>query len=85
MLAKSSRNSDCVAFVSIALVTTVAWKAKPTYYIVADQDRMIAPELEKKFAEQMGAKTIHLASSHVPMLSHAIQVAEFISSAAASQ
>jgi pimeloyl-ACP methyl ester carboxylesterase len=68
-----------------AKVTTVAWKAKPTFYIVADHDRMIAPELEKKFAEQMRAKTIHIASSHVPMLSHPVQVAEFISSAAGAQ
>jgi hypothetical protein len=43
---------------------------------------MIAPELEKKLAEQMHAKTIHIASSHVAMLSHPTQVAEFISSAA---
>jgi pimeloyl-ACP methyl ester carboxylesterase len=68
-----------------AKVSTVAWKTKPTFYIVADQDRMIAPELEKKFAEQMRAKTIHIASSHVPMLSHPLQVAEFISSAAGAQ
>jgi hypothetical protein len=61
-----------------AKVNTVAWKAKPTFYIVADHDRMIAPELEKKiFAEQMHAKTIHIASSLVPMLSHPVQVAEF--------
>ncbi len=65
-----------------AKVTTVAWKEKPTFYIVADQDRMIAPELEKKFAAQMHAKTIHISSSHVPMLSHPTQVAEFIASAA---
>ncbi len=42
---------------------------------MADQDRMIAPELEKKLAEQMHAKTIHIPSSHVPMLSHPAEVA----------
>jgi pimeloyl-ACP methyl ester carboxylesterase len=68
-----------------AKVTTVAWKQKPTFYIVADRDRMIAPELEKKLAEQMHAKAIHLASSHVPMLSHPDQVADFIASAAGTQ
>jgi pimeloyl-ACP methyl ester carboxylesterase len=65
-----------------AKVTTASWKHKPTFYIVADHDRMIAPELEAKLAEQMHAKTIHIASSHVPMLSHASQVADFISDAA---
>jgi pimeloyl-ACP methyl ester carboxylesterase len=65
-----------------AKVTTAAWKQKPTYYIVADQDRMIDPALEQKFADQMHATTIHIASSHVPMLSHPAQVADFIASAA---
>ncbi len=65
-----------------AKVTTASWKHKPTFYIVADHDRMIAPELEAKLAEQMHAKTIHIASSHVPMLSHAATVADFISDAA---
>jgi pimeloyl-ACP methyl ester carboxylesterase len=68
-----------------AKVTSVAWKTKPTFYIVADQDRMISPELEKKFAEQIHAKTIHIASSHVPMLSHPIEVANFIASAAGAR
>jgi len=68
-----------------AKVTTAAWKNKPTFYIVADHDRMISPELEKKFAEQMHAKTIHVSSSHVPMLSHPIQVADFIASAASAR
>ena len=31
-----------------AKVTTAAWKLKPSFYIVADQDRMIDPELEEK-------------------------------------
>jgi pimeloyl-ACP methyl ester carboxylesterase len=65
-----------------AKVTTVAWKHKPNFYIVTDQDRMIDPELEKKLAEQMHATTIHISSSHVPMLSHPAQVADFIATAA---
>jgi hypothetical protein len=43
---------------------------------------MIAPEPEKKFAAQMHAKTIYIASSHVPMLSHPVEVADFIATAA---
>jgi pimeloyl-ACP methyl ester carboxylesterase len=65
-----------------AKVTTTAWKQKPTFYIVADEDRMIAPVLEKRFADQMHAVTIHIASSHVPMLSHPVEVADFIAMAA---
>jgi pimeloyl-ACP methyl ester carboxylesterase len=68
-----------------AKVTTAAWSDKPCFYIVADRDRMIAPELEEKFAEQMHAQTIHISSSHVAMLSHPVQVADFIASAAGPQ
>lgn len=68
-----------------AKVTTASWRHKPNFYIVADHDRMIAPELEAKLAEQMHAKTIHIPSSHVPMLSHASEVAEFINDAANGQ
>lgn len=66
-----------------AKVTTAAWRQKPSFYIVADQDRMIPPELERKLAEQMHATTIHISSSHVVMLSHPSEVAKFISEAAA--
>jgi pimeloyl-ACP methyl ester carboxylesterase len=68
-----------------AKITTAAWRKKPSFYIVADQDRMIAPELEKKLADQLHAKTIHISSSHVPMLSHPVQVADFIAASAGSQ
>jgi pimeloyl-ACP methyl ester carboxylesterase len=65
-----------------APLTTAAWRQKPDFYIVADQDRMIDPELEEQIAEQMNASTIHISSSHVPMLSHPAQVANFIAAAA---
>ena len=65
-----------------APLTTAAWRQKPDFYIVADQDRMIDPELEEQSAQQMNATTIHISSSHVPMLSHPAQVANFIAGAA---
>jgi len=68
-----------------AKVSKAAWRDKPSFYIVADNDRMIAPKLEEKLAQQMHAKTIHIPSSHVPMLSHPTQVAAFISEAAGGQ
>jgi pimeloyl-ACP methyl ester carboxylesterase len=65
-----------------AKVTNAAWKSKPTWYVVASNDRMIQPDLERQFAKTMGAKTITVASSHVPMLSHAPEVARLIIDAA---
>ncbi len=63
-------------------ITNAAWKSKPSWYVVAQHDRMIAPEFEGDMAKRMGAKTITLASSHVPMLSQPNEVASFIDQAA---
>jgi len=63
-------------------VTNAARKTKPTWYVVAANDRMIQPELERKFAKKINAKTITLPSSHVAMLSHPEEVAKLIVEAA---
>jgi pimeloyl-ACP methyl ester carboxylesterase len=65
-----------------AKVANAAWKTKPTWYVIAANDRMIQPDLERKFAKTMKAKAITLPSSHVPMLSHPAEVAKLISEAA---
>jgi pimeloyl-ACP methyl ester carboxylesterase len=65
-----------------AKVTTAAWKTKRNWYVVAANDRMIQPDLERKFAMAMNAKTITLPSSHVAMLSHPAEVAKLIIEAA---
>jgi pimeloyl-ACP methyl ester carboxylesterase len=65
-----------------AKVSNAAWKSKPAWYIVAGNDRMIQPDLERKFAKAMNAKTTTVASSHVPMLSHPAEVAKVIIEAA---
>jgi len=67
-----------------AKVTNAAWKEKPTWYVVAANDRMIQPDLERQFAKAMKAKTITLSSSHVAMLSHPAEVAKLIIEAAKS-
>jgi len=63
-------------------VANAAWKTKPTWYVVAANDKMIQPDLERKFAKAMNAKTITLSSSHVAMLSHPAEVAKLIIDAA---
>jgi pimeloyl-ACP methyl ester carboxylesterase len=65
-----------------AKVSTAAWKTKPTWYVVAANDRMIQPDLERKFAKAIKAKTSTLPSSHVVMLSHPAEVARVIIEAA---
>jgi len=65
-----------------AKVSTAAWKTKPNWYVVAANDRMIQPDLERKFAKAIKAKTSMLPSSHVVMLSHPAEVASVIIQAA---
>ncbi len=65
-----------------ATVSAAAWRHKPTWYVVASNDRVIAPTLQAKFAQDMNAKSITLSSSHVAMLSKPYAVASFIRRAA---
>ena len=65
--------------------TAAAWHSKPSWFIVASNDNMIAPEQEKSMAKQIGAITFVLPSSHVAMLSHPKEVANLIEDAAAGK
>lgn len=47
-----------------------AWKALPSWYLVAENDEAIPPAAERMFAERMGATTVEIPSSHVAMVSH---------------
>src|SRR2546425_5484440 len=60
----------------------VAWRSKPTSYIVATNDRTVQPELQRFVAKRMGAKTYEVSSSHVPMLSNPSLVIDVIRAAA---
>ncbi len=68
-----------------ASVAQAAWKTIPSWYVVAQEDRAINPELERFYAKRMGATTIEIKSSHVPFVSHAAEVARFIERAAAGK
>jgi len=59
-----------------------AWQTKPTWFIVAAQDRVINPDLERFKAKLIKATTIELQSSHVPMISQPDKVTDFIIGAA---
>jgi pimeloyl-ACP methyl ester carboxylesterase len=60
----------------------VAWRSKPSWSIVATQDRTVHPDLERFAAKRMGAKTVEVGSSHVAMLSHPRVVLDVIRDAA---
>jgi pimeloyl-ACP methyl ester carboxylesterase len=59
-----------------------AWRALPSWYLVAADDQAIPPDAERQFAKRMGATTIEVPSSHVAMVSHPDEVAQLIQTAA---
>jgi len=65
-------------------VQGTAWRSKPSWYIVANDDRTVHPELQRFAAKRMGAHTYDINSSHVPMLSHPGVVLDVIRTAANS-
>lgn len=65
-------------------VSVAAWKTRPSWYIVSQNDHMIQPALERSFAKQIGAKTTELPTSHVPQQSRPADVAKVILDAVAA-
>jgi pimeloyl-ACP methyl ester carboxylesterase len=67
-----------------AKVSAAAWENRPSWYIVAEQDHMIDPRLQRDFARKIKARTVSLPASHVPMVSRPKDVAAAIIEAARS-
>jgi len=63
-------------------VTNPAWKTKPTWYMVATEDRSINPEQERMMAKRAHATTVEVKSSHVAYMSHPKESAKLIEEAA---
>lgn len=63
-------------------ITKAAWHDKPSWYVVAANDRAIQPTLEAAMAKTIHATTTTVKSSHVAMLAKPAQVASVIGQAA---
>lgn len=63
-------------------IKTPAWKTKPSWYMVATQDRSINPEQERMMSKRAHAKTVEVNSSHVAYISHPKETAKLIEEAA---
>jgi pimeloyl-ACP methyl ester carboxylesterase len=59
-------------------VSTAAWKTKPSWYLVATNDRAIQPSLERAMAKTIKAKAVEVAASHVAMLARPQETADLI-------
>ena len=62
--------------------TAPAWKTKPSWYLIASEDRVISPQLEAMMAQTIGATPVTVHSSHVIMLSKPEAVVDVITHAA---
>ena len=63
-------------------ITEPAWRVKPSWYLVASDDRMIPPPAQHAMAERAGATVTEVPGSHSVYLSQAKAVASLIEQAA---
>ncbi len=63
-------------------VTRPAWKSKPTYYLVATDDRMIPPPAQRAMAKRAGSQLAEANGSHAIYVSRPAEVAKLIKQAA---
>jgi len=63
-------------------ITEPAWKSKPSWYLVATDDKMIPVGAQRMMAKRAGAKTVDQPGSHAVYVSQPAAVAKFIEAAA---
>lgn len=61
-----------------------AWKNKPVWYLLAEQDRMINPKTQRFMAERMNATVRSFPVDHTPLLTAPEKVVDIIVEAAKS-
>ncbi|GAA4575604.1 alpha/beta fold hydrolase [Planotetraspora kaengkrachanensis] len=64
-------------------VTEPAWRHRPSWYLVATEDRMIPPPAQRAMAERAGSFVVEAIGSHAVHVSQPAAVAELIRQAAA--
>lgn len=65
------------------VIKEAAWRNKPSWYMVAGDDRIIAPELERMYAKRAKSHTVEIeGASHAVFMSRPDDVAKLIISAA---
>ncbi|WP_328418141.1 MULTISPECIES: alpha/beta hydrolase [unclassified Micromonospora] len=63
-------------------VTEPAWRGKPSWYLVATEDRMIPPPAQRAMSERAGSTVVEVAGSHAIYVSQPGAVASLIKDAA---
>ena len=63
-------------------VSQPAWKAKPSWYLIATDDKMIPPDAQRAMSKRAGSKTAEVKGSHSVYVSQPDAVADLIARAA---
>src|SRR5829696_8109663 len=63
-------------------ISEPAWRNKPSWYLVATEDRMIPPPAQRSMSERAGSAIVEAAGSHAIYVSQPAAVADLIRSAA---
>jgi pimeloyl-ACP methyl ester carboxylesterase len=59
-------------------VTSPAWRTKPSWYLIATKDRMIAAAAQRAMAQRAGAATVDVDASHAVYMSRPAETAALI-------
>ena len=63
-------------------ITEPAWKTKPSWYLVATEDKMIPPRPAAAMSQRAGSTVVEVAGSHAVYVSQPRAVADLIAKAA---
>jgi pimeloyl-ACP methyl ester carboxylesterase len=63
-------------------VTEPAWKTKPSWYLVATDDKMIPPDAQRAMSKRAGSTVVEAKGSHAVYVSQPRAVADLIANAA---
>jgi pimeloyl-ACP methyl ester carboxylesterase len=65
-------------------ITEAAWRTKPSWYLVATNDRMIPPPAQRAMSERAGSTVTEVAGSHAIYVSQPAAVSALITQAASA-
>ena len=62
-------------------ISQAAWKTKPSWYLVATEDRMIPPDAQRLMSKRAGSTVVEVKGSHAVYVSQPQAVATLIEQA----
>jgi hypothetical protein len=63
-------------------ISEPAWRSKPSWYLIATEDRMIPPPAQREMSARAGSTVVEVAGSHSIYVSQPAAVADLIEKAA---